>query len=218
MGFWSSLSSFVSKAVSVVVDTVKSVGTRVVESATQFLKAGARFLDTVSTVIEGIAKKLGLIEINDNAEDLGDRAMRADKKMEDFESVNEYIDYLKNKISSTPKDQLENLPAHERFARKAVGNAILSKALEEKLKMEIPVDFWVEAVKAGLSGREIDEMLKRFKLQGIKPQDFAKYLKKELNEKEEEKMDKFLIQAFKEIEPNMSEEDIEEKVYDLQRR
>jgi hypothetical protein len=218
MGLWDFFKSVASAAVSVVSSAISSIGSRIVESANSFLRAGARFLDTVSDIMEGIAKKLGIIEEKDNAEDLGDRAMRADKKMEDFESAKEYIEYLKKEISQTPKEELEKLPPNERLARRAVGNAILSKALQENMKMEIPVDFWVEAVKAGLSGKEIDEMLKRFKEAGIKPADFVKYLKKELSSKEEEKMDSFLVDTFREIEPEASLKEIEERVFDLQRR
>ncbi len=219
MGFWSSLgsaiSSVVSKAVSVVSSAIKTVGSVVVEGAKKFLEIGIDKLKTVVTILETIAKALGIIAPNEDAEELGDKAMRADKKPEDFDSINEYIEYLRNEIKSS-REEIEALSLEERLARRSVGASLLSKAIAEKKSLEIPAEFWKESVRVGLNAKEIDEFLTKFQKAGIAPSDFVKYLKKELEVNEEEKMDSTLIQAYKELEPNLSEKEIEEKVVRLQ--
>jgi len=219
MGFWSSLgsaiSSFVSGAVSVVSNAIKSVGKAVVETAKEFLQVGIDKLKTVVEILEIIAKALGIIKPEEDAEELGDKAMRADKKPEDFDSINEYIEYLRNEIKSS-REEFEKLSPEERLARKAVGSALLAKAIEEKKSLEIPVEFWNEAVRVGLNSKEIDQFLDKFKKAGVSPSDFVKYLKRELESRDESKMDSVLIQAYKELEPTMDEKDIEEKVVRLQ--
>ncbi len=219
MGFWSSLgsavSSFVSGAVSVVSSAIKAVGSVVVESAKKFLEMDIEKLEKIVTILETIAKALGIIKPEEDAEELGDKAMKADKKPEDFDSTNEYIEYLRNEIRSS-REEMESLPAEERLARRAVGSALLSKAISEKKSLDIPVEFWKESVTLGLSAKEIDQFLTKFKEAGVAPSDFLKYLKRELASKEESVMDSALIKAYKTLEPGMDEKEIEEKVVRLQ--
>ena len=218
MGFWSGLSSFVSKAVSVVTSVAKSIGKALVEKATEYLNLGIDALQKVVGVVETIAKALGIIKPEDDSEDLGDRAMRADKKIEDFDSTRDYINYLKQEIRAKTKDDLEKLSPQERLARKALGTSILSKAIEEEFDTSIPTEFWEKATKAGLGSKEIQEILQKFKDVGIEPAQFVKYLKKELNIKDEDKMEDTLIDTYKNLEPNASEKEIEEKVLGMQRK
>jgi len=219
MGFWgsvcSAVSSVVSSAVSVVSSAVKAVGSVVVEGAKKFLEMGIEKLEKVVTILETIAKALGIIKPEEDTEELGNKAMKADKKPEDFDSTNEYIEYLRNEIRSS-KEELEALPLEERLARKAVGSALLSKAISEKKSLEIPVEFWKETVSLGLDAKEIDQFLTKFKNAGIAPSDFLKYLKRELDTKEESKMDSVLVEAYRELEPDVDIKDIEEKIVNLQ--
>jgi len=219
MGFWSSvgsaISSAVSGAVSVVSSAVKSIGSVVVEGAKKFLEFEEDKLKTIITILETIAKALGIIKPEEDAEELGDKAMKADKKPEDFDSTNEYIEYLRNEIRSS-KEELEALPKEERLARVAIGSALLSKAISEKKDINIPVEFWNEAVNLGLDAQQIDTFLKKFQDAGIAPSEFLKYLKRELNEEKENKMDSILEQTYRELEPDISDKDLEAKLLQLQ--
>ncbi len=219
MGFWSSVGSAISSAFSgatkIVTGAVKAIGSVVVEGAKKFLEFEMDKLKTIVTILETIAKALGIIKPEEDAEELGDKAMKADKKPEDFDSTEEYIEYLRNEIRSS-KEELEALPKEERLARTAVGSALLSKAISEKKEMHIPVEFWNEAVDMGLDAKQIDEFLKKFQGAGIAPSEFLKYLKRELGEEKESKIDSVLVQTYKELEPNMSEEEIEKKLLQLQ--
>jgi len=219
MGFWSSVgsavSSFVSGAVSVVSRAVKAVGSVVVEGAKKFLEFEMDKLKTIVTILETIAKALGIIKPEEDTEELGDKAMKAEKKPEDFDSINEYIEYLRNEIKSS-KEELEALPKEQRLARSAIGSALLSKAISEKKDINIPVEFWNEAVGMGLDAKQIDVFLKKFQDAGVAPSDFLKYLKRELNEEKENKMDSILEQTYRELEPEISDKDLEAKLLQLQ--
>ncbi len=222
MGWFSSIcsgiSSFVSKAVSVVSSAVKTVGGFIADTATKFLNTIGTIekISLVVKVLETIAKGLGIIQEEENVEELGDKAMKANKKPEDFDSINEYIAYLRQEIRSSP-DELEQLQPEERLARHAIGSVLLSKAIEEKRSMEIPVDFWKATVEKGLTAKEIDEFIQQFKQDGIEPKDFVKYLKREVTGKQEDKIDHSLVTAYKRLEPKLDEIEIEEKVVELQR-
>ena len=220
MGFfssvWEGVKSVASKAVSVVSSAVKKVGEVVVDGAKKFLEIEVGRLKTVQNILETIGKALGIIKPEEDLEEIGDKAMKAEKKPEDFDSINSYIDYLRNEIHSS-KEELEKLSPEERLARVSIGAALTSKAIEEKKSLEIPVEFWKEAVNLGLSAKEIDEFLTKFKQAGVKPEEFLKYLKRELNVNEEEKVESALVDAYKELEPQKDIKDIEEQILRMQR-
>jgi hypothetical protein len=222
MGFWGSIWSGIKSVAKVAVDivksTVKEVGKVLVEKATDFLKIGVEALQTVLNVVETIAKSLGIIKQEDNNEDLGDRAMRAEKNIEDFDSTRDYINYLREEIKAKTKDEFERLSPEERLARRALGASILSKAIEEEFDTKIPIEFWEKAIKLGLDSKEIEEILEKFKSVGIKPEEFIKYLKRELNIQDEDKIENSLIDAYKNLEPNATQEELEEKILSMQRK
>jgi hypothetical protein len=199
----------------VISSLISNVGEVVVEGVKKFLSVGVEILEKAITIIDGVAKAAGIIEPDQHAEDIGDRAMRADKKPEDFDSINGYIDYLKKDIEGHTQAELESLPPEERLARKAVGCTVLSKAISEKKSLDIPYDFWETAVKAGLTALEIDTFLTKFKASGLEPEDFNKYLKKELEFSKARKFDNAMVTAYKELEPEMTEEEITEKIIGL---
>ncbi len=75
MGFWGSVWSGITSV-------AKSVGGFFSEKAKEFLKVGMETFNLIVKVVENVAKALGIIKPEDDSEDLGDRAMRADKKIE----------------------------------------------------------------------------------------------------------------------------------------
>ncbi len=215
MGLWEGVKAFTSKAVSIVGNAVKTVGRVFVETAKAFLTIEQEKLALIVQVVEAIARGLGIIKEEENVEELGDKAMKADKKPEDFDSINEYIEYLRNEIRSSG-EELARMPPEQRLARRAVGSAVLARAIEEEKKMEIPVEFWKESIRAGLGAKETDMFLTKFRSAGIKPRDFARYLRRELNISEEEKIDSVLVRTYKELEPELDENEIEKRILRLQ--
>jgi len=214
MGF---LGSFISSVVSVVSSAVKAVGQVVLDKSKEFLKMSIETLKVVTEVLEVIAKSMGILSPIETIEELGDRALSADKKIEDFDTTKEYIEYLRGEIRAKSIDELRSLPAEERLARRVVGNSIVSKAIEEEYSLDIPVEFWDRVTEARLGGQEINEILKRFKSNDIEPKDFVEYLKRELSREEEDRVDSFLVDTYRELEPESDPKHIEEKILSMQR-
>ena len=215
-GIGSAVGSFLTSSVSAVSGLLTKVASKIGPTisglVSKVINLGIETLQRVSPIIEGVSKIIGVIKENDNIDDIGDRAIRCERREEDFNSTSEYISYLKENFEAR---DLEKLSAEERLLRKAIGSAILSKAISEKLSLEIPIELWKVAIEAGLSAKELDSFLKQFKQDGIKPEDFVKYLKQELAEKEEQKIEDVLVSAYKELEPDTPIFKIEEKVVGL---
>ena len=211
MGFWSGLGSMISSAVSVVAGAIGSIGSTLASNASNFLKVASPWLNTVIQVIEVVSTLLGILKSEDNIDELGAKAMEADKKPEDFDSNAEYIDYLRNDIE-LDREKFENATDVEKTARQAVGASIVIKGIEEKKGFDIPVTTWVAMAKLGLGDKaeEIDKILETFK--DGKLEDFVDYTEGKLDPKEELKVGDSLVEMYQELEPSMSIDEIEDKV------
>lgn len=214
MGFWGSVCSFVSGAVSAIGSAIGSIGGALASSAGNFLKVAAPWLGAVIQVIQVVSTLLGILNSEDNIEELGAKAMEADKKPEDFDSNAEYIDYLRNDIE-LDREKFENATDVEKTARQAVGASIVIKGIEEKKGFEIPLTTWVAMAKLGLGDKaeEIDKILDTFK--DGKLEDFVDYTEGKLEAKKELEVGDSLVEMYQELEPSMSIEEIEDKVMNM---
>ena len=127
----SAIGSVVSSAINVVSSVAGSIGGALASSASSFLKVASPYLSVVLDVISVVSQLLGILNPEDDIEEMGAKAMEADKKPEDFDSNAEYIDYLRNDIE-LDKEKFENATDSERVARQAVGASIVIKGIEEK--------------------------------------------------------------------------------------
>jgi len=210
MGFLDSIGSLVSSAISIISNVASTLG-GLASNAGNFLKVASPWLGTVIQVIEVVSTLLGILNSKDNIDELGAKAMEADKKPEDFDSNAEYIDYLRNDIE-LDREKFDNATDVEKTARQAVGASIIIKGIEEKKGFEIPVTTWVAMAKLGLGEKaeEIDKILDTFK--DGKLEDFVDYTEGKLDPKEELKVGDSLVEMYQELEPSMSIDEIEEKV------
>jgi hypothetical protein len=211
MGFFSGLGSMISSAVSVVASAIGSIGGALASSASNVLKVAAPWLGTVIQVIEIVSMLLDVLKPGDNVEELGAKAMEADKKPENFDSNAEYIDYLRSEVK-LDQEKFNGATEPEKMARMAVGASIVTKGIEEKKGFDIPLTTWVAMAKLNLSDKanEIDKILDVFK-EG-KLEDFVNYTEGKLDTKKEIEVGDSLVEMYRELEPNMSEKEIEDKV------
>lgn len=210
MGLWGAICGAVSSAVSFVGSCVNSLGRAVVGMASTLIKELAPIIDTVITIIKLVAEHFGVLKPEDDIEDLGARAMKSDKKVEDFDSVNEYIDHLRNDIE-LEKDELKKMSEGQKLACKAVGATITSKALSEKIGIEIPADFWVEVGKHSMTFKETLGLIDAYKNNNM-PIQFADYLKGNMKFTDRVKNESLIVNTYKEINPEMTTEEIEDKL------
>jgi hypothetical protein len=216
MGLFSGLGSMISSACSMIGNALGSLGGTLATSASSFLKVVAPWLGTVVQIIQIVAVLLDVLGEKEDVEELGAKAMQADsKKPEEFESNKEYIEYLSNEVE-LDKEKFEQAGDVEKTARTAVGASIVVKGIEEKKGFEIPNEVWVQMAKINLvdKAKEIDTILDTFK--DDKFDSFIGYTKGNLDEKKEFEVKSNFVEMYKELEPNATEEEIENKIMQME--
>lgn len=212
MGFLDSVSSLVSSAVNVISNAVGSLGGTLASSASSFLSVVAPYLGVVSQIIGLISNFLGVKKEDESVEEIGAKAMMSDKKPEDFNSNEEYINHLRNDIK-LDKEKFEKAGEVEKIARTVVGATVLVRGIEEKKGFEIPNETWITMAKLGLenkSSKETNTILDTFKDGNLG--DLTKFVDGKLGAKAEGEVGDKLVEMYQKLEPNSSIEDIEKKV------
>lgn len=212
MGFWSGLGSAISSACSYVSSAVSSIGSALVSSASKLLDIAGTRLSPIVAIIQIVATLIGVLTKEDDVEELGAKAMQPEsKKPEDFDSNAEYIDYLREEVK-LDKEKFDKAGDVEKTARTAVGASIVAKGISERKGFDIPLETWVAMAKLNLTDKaqEVDKLLETFK--DGKLEDFAKYVDGKLDIKKEGEIGDELVDMYKELEPNTSIEEIEDRV------
>lgn len=216
MGIFSAIGNFFSGAVSLVSNAISSIGSSLANFATSFLiKLPFPNINIVIKAIIFIAKMLGVTEEGEKIEEIGAKALESDKKPEDFDSTQQYIEHLRNDIKLDTEKFNKSTDA-EKLAYNAIGVSIVSKGISEKmeLKEDIPVDFWVEAGLQKLSSIETKSFLERFTSNDMNL-DFGEYLKGNLSITENKKYFSVISETLKELNPEMNNNEIEDKVFEM---
>ncbi len=175
-------------------------------------------IEAIGKVIGKIAEFLGIKEPEkDEPEDLGMKAEQAEKKPEDFDSTEEYIKYLHNevKVDETKK---KDLTTEQRAAYTAIGSQLYLNAAKEKLGVDdISPEILVDAAKLKMDAGEIVEYIKQMKNVGLGDQKaMSDYLHgKAENVETAGKVRDSMTAALKEINPEMSDDDIADKICDM---
>ena len=196
--------------------TISSMGGALATTASNFLKVVAPWLGAVVQIIQIVATLLGVINKDENIEEVGAKAMQTDsKKPEEFDSNAKYIEYLRDEVE-LDKEKFENAGEVEKIAMNAVGATIVVKGIEEKKGFDIPNDVWVQMAKINLTDKanEIDKILDTFK--DDKFDSFIEYTKGNLDEKNEFKVKNEFVKMYKELEPNSTTEELENKVMKME--
>lgn len=214
MGFWSSVCSFVSSACSTISSAVSSVGRSIANVATTIASLGVSLAAKVSDAIKSVGISLGIIRPEDTMEELGERAMLSDQKPEDFDSINEYIDHLKNNVPFD-KEKFDSLDEKDLLARSSIGASITLKGINEKLNTTVTPEFMATVASQELEANEIIETIKIYKEKELKIDDYDLYLNDELTLDVTDKHSDALVEAYQKLEPELSLEQIEDKVMGL---
>ncbi|WP_297479760.1 hypothetical protein [uncultured Photobacterium sp.] len=214
MGLFSSLCSFVSSACSTISRAVSNIGRGIASVATSIVSLGVSLAAKVSDAIKGVGISLGIIRPEDTMEELGERAILSDKKSEDFDSINEYIDHLKNNVLFD-KEKFDRLNDKELLARSSIGASITLKGINEKLNATVTPEFMAIVASQKLEVNEIIETIKVYKEKELNLDDYDLYLNDELTLDETNKHSSALVEAYQKLEPELSLDKIEEKVMGL---
>jgi len=218
MGFWSSVGSVCSAAISCVASVASSIGSVLASAATSLLKVAGAWLGPIGQIVQLVSIMLDVLKPNEKVDELGAKAIESDKPMDDFDSTSEYIDYLRNEVT-LDKEKFENATKEEKLARTAIGTSIAIKGVEEKKGFDIPTSTWIALGKMGLERlegkeQEIDAMIEAFKGEDGKKLDA--YVDGKLDAKTELEVGDKLADVYAQLEPEASPEAIEEKVINAQ--
>ncbi len=226
MGFFGLIGGFVSSVVSAVGSLCSSVGGALFSSVSSAvativgpivgLPEVLLVINTVCAIVNAVAEALGIKKEEETPEEIGMKAEKADKKPEDFDSVNEYIDYLRNEVE-IDKEKLNNLSDEEKAKYSATGMGVYIEGIKEKYNIEIPDSFWRTAADRNMTGDEVKGCLDTFEGKNISVENMEKYLE---NKPVEGKTDyaevsDCIMSGLKEANPEMSEEQIAERLVSL---
>ncbi|WP_220493359.1 hypothetical protein [Pseudoalteromonas sp. SR44-5] len=211
MGLWGSICSSACSAIS---SAVSSIGSAVASVATAVVSLGVELAGKVGDAIKAVAISLGILKPEEDLEELGEKAMMSDKKPEHFDSINEYIDHLRHNVN-IDKDKFGKLGEKDLLARSAIGASIMLKGINEKLDSAVTPEFMAEVAKQELAADQIIGTIKAYKDNDLKTDDYGLYINNELSIDESDKHSDALVSAYQKLEPELTIEQIEDKVMDL---
>lgn len=186
----------------------------------------------VASVVCRIAECLNLKkEKEDQPDELAMKAEKDDKKPEDFDSTEAYIKHLQEDIalSKEDKEKLDTMSPEERSAYRATGTYLYTKAINEKLGFDttglknpelvgITVEILADLVKIQKILSPSDFVLYNKYLQGngVSMKQFSDYLhNRSENLMIDEKVQGALVNAMQEVNPGITESEINQKLYGL---
>lgn len=166
------------------------------------LEEFANMIGKAAEVMGDILYALGIE--SDSAAELGFKATQTDKKMEDFDTVAEYVEYLRNEIT-LDKEKFDALSEEEILGHTINGVAIQAGAINEKLGVEISADLIELAGKIKsaeileIDAKTFVDVIEKLKDAGIvNLDDVVDYLKGE-GDSDRVKTGKALLEALNEV-------------------
>ena len=207
MGLFSGLGNWISDAFSTLTSGIK-------EMATSIASLGLSLATKVGEAIKAVGVSLNILRPEDNMDELGEKAMLSDKGPDDFESMSAYIDHLRNDVS-LDKEKFDSLSDTDKLERASIGASITLKGINEKLDTVVSPSFMATVALLDLDSKEIIGTIKSYKENGLDTDDYKLYVNNELSIDETHKHGNALVQAYQKLEPQLSLEQIEDKVMGL---
>lgn len=169
MGLFSAIGSVCSALCSAVSSVCSSIGGAIMGGIGSLAPVISPWLSIAVTVISVLAEIFTEKPKEEKPEELGMKAEQADKKPEDFDSINDYIEYLRQEIK-VDDAKLENLSEEERMKYQAVGLGLYVKNIEEKQGMKLDPAFLKvvpEMINLGYTAQDIGNLMQSMKKNGV---------------------------------------------------
>lgn len=173
----------------------------------------------ISNMISGIAEVLGLKQKDeDSPEELGMKMEQADKKMEDFSSTEEYIQYLHKEIE-LDKEKMNALSMDEKAAYTSIGGYTYLKGVSEKLDFDQPIgpELVMDYVRLDMQPEEFVTYMEKMKEANVEnPSDFSDYLHNQSGSLETaQKVKSGMMVALQQLNPGMDAEAAMQSIMDM---
>lgn len=175
-----------------------------------------KVIEIACKIIKSVAESLGLIEKEENVEELGVKATQPNtKRSDEFESTEEYIKYLREEVE-LDKKRYEGLSKEEKLACKVAGTAIVVKGVEEKSGMKLPPEFLVDITKINLKHDELGAYIESFKMNGISDMKvMTDYLSGKGEYSKADVASKAIVNGLLALNPQMSIEEVQDKLVEM---
>lgn len=171
-------------------------------------------IQAVASIVCAIAESLGMKDKDETPEELGMKAEQAEKKPENFDTIGEYIEYLRKEVE-IDKAEMEKLSEKEKAAYGAVGTSLYIKGIEEQFGMKAPGEFWRTAADLNLNGEDVKKYMETFREKGITDMaDMSDYIKGKapLSGTEPKLVSDSMVETLKRIYPELAEDGIYDKL------
>lgn len=203
IGAISSIASTVGPAIAAVATTIAKVAPTIEK------------IITFANVVSGIAQILGVLEPDENPEDLGAKAMQdgTRPRMAD-ESAEEYLNYLKNDVE-LDKEKQAQMDDKDRLACIATGSALVLSTIAEKENIELSPEFVSNVSKTSLAAGDALKIASKFKDNNIEVNKFNDYFNNNLSGEELSEVNQVMKDSVKEIHPDMSEKEIRAEINNM---
>lgn len=204
------LPTFIPSVIAAITKVASTLGPMVAKYAPIVMKTIGGNLPTVLKTIESISLASDVLKTNDRAEDLGAKAISAEKKPEDFEQINDYINYLRSDVEVN-ESTLSTDPV-DVAVRQSVGAAIVIKALGNELGADISLPFLNKISELGVESNVVLEIIKSYEKSGVNTGDVEAYIESELTLDEAKQHSECLLYAYQSAHPLMTSEEVEQAV------
>lgn len=202
--------TFIPTIIAAITKVATTVGPMIAKYAPIVIKTIGENLPKVIQTVEAMSLAANILQPNDKVEDLGAKAMAADKKPEDFDEINEYIDYLRNEVE-IDEEQLSEDPT-DVAVRQAVGTSIVVKALGNELNTDISLPFLSKVSGLGVESKVVLEIIKSYSESGLNPADVEAYIDGELTLDESDKHSDVIADAYQKAHPSMTSQEVDQAV------
>lgn len=198
---------------SVFAKVASSVGPMLAKYVPIMLDTLGKNLPKVINTIEAISVASNVLTPRDNANELGAKAMIAEKKPEDFDKINDYINYLRNDIT-LDTESLSQDPV-DCTIRLAVGGTIALRGVNEALDADVSIPFLKSVSTLDLTPNIILSVIKSYQQNSLNLDDLDNYLHDKLSLAQANKHSDALVNAYQLANPNMDLEQVEDAVINL---
>lgn len=215
--FLSSLGSAIGSACSMIGETLGKVGKTIAQTAIKILPMA----EMVVNVVRVVAQVCSVLQKDDKVEELGSAMRQSQSKPEDFDSINDYINHLREEIREGSVDVKPTGNEIQDWADKAMGCSLVIQGINEKYKVATTPDFWMTMGKKFGEGKidekEVDGILKKSSQTQIDPEDVKNYINHDEIKGDSPKgeISSVIIDGLKEAQPQASQDQITQRFNEL---
>lgn len=157
------LAPTIASALSKVAPMLESIAKPILEIAPKI----GELISVVVNTINEVAKVLGLVKGEMSPDELGERALQHPEiNPGNCSSAKEYVDKLQE--ADFDVEKFKNLTPGERAMAVAVGAGLEIKALCERFKMDVPVQYFEMAAKGNMTASDVTKLLSALSANGVR--------------------------------------------------